>query len=605
MSQANAISRSATDVITAAEWSTPQIMSVDGTNGQNGVSPERPPGRYNIIVSGLPTTAAQCQTAFIGVSYTPSTSVQGDQAWFYVNSYDDPPENGTSAWIKTGTGANDWTNQTAFVDGNLLVSGSITGAKISTQSLIAEDVLSGTIGTGLIDLDGPMIMDADNSAIIAGRSATSANEIDGLFFGRLPNNGFQFSGISSAGGLTQGMTLDNSSGFRLYEPTFYVAAGSETPGFLTYTTSGTRTLQAGRLHRIVVLGAGGGGGGGGDDHDDNGTAGNNGTATVVIISGSPSSNGTYTSNGGLGGAGGLGGDNGASFMQSGEKGFDSFGGSGGSGGSSGGAAGSNGARGAGGGGSAGANHTGFGPRAGEGGRGGRAGQETEIVVDLTGTTNNATINVTSIGIGGTGGRESSGSTKTNFGGTGGSGVVYVSNAFGGYLPYDLTSITQGINPYGFAPYTTTPQSFFFNDSTHYGPFTTRRIIIATMHGNNSQNIDGQVWGDVPGRSFRIDFAAINDVRQVKAGDSGVAGQFFRSENMPTNDSGSIPWEGSTGSGGFPWGGQTRQVRIMMDAGITMDSNSSGRSWIVYGAQIIDDPSDEVWNAAFNQPWLGA
>ena len=274
---------------------------------------------------------------------------------------------------------------------------------------------------------------------------------------------------------------------------------------------------------------------------------------------------------------------------------------GGAGGISGGAAGAPGALGAGGGGSAGANDTSFGRRSGEGGLGGNAGQETEINIDLTAAANDATINVTSIGVGGIGGIENNGSTQTARAGSGGSGAVYVSNAFANYFAFSSEDLITR-NPYQLKEAATTPLNFQFNSATHYGPFTTRRIIVGTMNGNNNENIQGWARADQANRRFRFDMPGVNDSRQVSASDSGVQGDYYRTGNLPTTFG--QRWGGTVGSQGWGWGNQTLPFRLIMDPGITLASNNSGRTWTVYDADIFDDVPENIFGVAFNQGSLG-
>lgn len=531
--------------------------------------------------------------------------VNRDQFWLFASpSAEDPNSTDALVLIYDGT-TSQWIVQDEVIDGNLLVSGTVTAGQIATNTITSDLVAAGQINADLLDLDGPLIMDADNSAIIAGRNESSSDSINGLYFGRAPNSGFQFSGITSSSNIAQGIVLDNSQGLNIYEPILWSASGIDMPGFITYTTTGSRTLAAGAVYRIVVLGAGGGGGGGGDDDNNNATDGTAGTSTVVTISGAPQNNGTYTATGGAGGQGGLGGDRGASRAQAGGAGQASFAGPGGTGGASGGAAGQDSpSRGAGGGGSAGANDSSFGRRAGEGGLGGRAGQETEIVIDLTGTTTDATINVTTIGTGGTGGIENVGSTQTARAGTGGDGAVYVSSAFGGYFAYSITDLLNGVDYYRLPAETTDPASFTITTTNRLGPFAERRIVLGTMQGTDGQNEDLYVSSTTAGRRFRFDWGGLNignlAMQTGTSGERGTNDGFFREDNVGTAEQFLI---NGANSGGHRLNRSHFAFRCVMDPGIQLRSGIGGRNWVIFSRLDVEGVSEISFNIAYNQARL--
>lgn len=106
-----------------------------GDKGEDGASGPRGPGRWNIAVSSLPTNATTVNSAFVSSVGTP---IKSDQAWFYTGTQASPTSQ--SVWIRTSTS---WVEQDEVIDGNLLVSKTITADKISITSL---DALEATLG---------------------------------------------------------------------------------------------------------------------------------------------------------------------------------------------------------------------------------------------------------------------------------------------------------------------------------------------------------------------------------------------------------------------------------------------------------------------------
>ena len=210
--------------------------------------------------------------------------------------------------------------------------------------------------------------------------------------------------------------------------------------------------------------------------------------------------------------------------------------------------------------------------------------------------------ISAIGAGGIGGVENNGSTQTAQAGDGGSGAVYISSAFAGYFPYEINFLIA-ISPYRYNTFATTPTFDSFRDGDNFGPFTTNRIIVCTINGNNSEHIRGIAVADEAGRRMRVDIENVSDSRQVEAGESGIEGQFFRTGSVNTTD-GETAWGGSVGSQGYGWGNQTLRCRIMMDPGITLDSNNSARTWTMYNADVFEDVPEDIFGIAFQQDYLG-
>jgi len=112
--------------------------------GQDGDVGERGPGRWHIGVSSLPTTSSGAHTDFTNAIGDP---VDSDQAWFYTGSQSSPT--GQSVWIyDEGSGpvpSESWQEQTEVIDGNLLVTDTVTADKIDVTDLSAISADLGSI----------------------------------------------------------------------------------------------------------------------------------------------------------------------------------------------------------------------------------------------------------------------------------------------------------------------------------------------------------------------------------------------------------------------------------------------------------------------------
>lgn len=127
----------------------PVIFDGEGSESTPG---ERGPGRFYIGVSTLPTTATQAQTRWNDGTYVdakPSEQIGGDQAIFYLGTID--AQTAQNAWIYNGT---TWVEQTEFIDGNLLVAGSVTADRFVTsatadgQTIVTPNVIQIFSGSG-------------------------------------------------------------------------------------------------------------------------------------------------------------------------------------------------------------------------------------------------------------------------------------------------------------------------------------------------------------------------------------------------------------------------------------------------------------------------
>ena len=132
---------------------TTEVQALDGSDGADGTDGSdgaRGAGRWNIGVTTLPTSSSGANVAFSAV-FGSSFKVDRDQAWFYTGSQSSPTSQ--SVWIYN-LDINTWIEQTEVIDGNLLVSGTITASRlestvISTLGLTIGNLSSAASGARL------------------------------------------------------------------------------------------------------------------------------------------------------------------------------------------------------------------------------------------------------------------------------------------------------------------------------------------------------------------------------------------------------------------------------------------------------------------------
>ena len=112
-----------------------------GSDGSIGTDGDRGPGVWHIGVTTLPNTSAQAATAWDnGSGSQPATEIASDQAWFYTGTQSDPTTQ--AVFIFDGI---DWIEQAQVIDGDLIVSGTITADAIAANTITAEEIAAGTI----------------------------------------------------------------------------------------------------------------------------------------------------------------------------------------------------------------------------------------------------------------------------------------------------------------------------------------------------------------------------------------------------------------------------------------------------------------------------
>ena len=148
--QATAASAGATDTIANTEWGTPRVLAQIGANGTPGTRGSRQLYSNNAAHTSTYTLApndagaasyAVRATQLIATATTgtiPTTPIEGDTVTFtngdnyvYTITYN----SSTTAWVTPGT----------VIDGSLLVTGSVTAAKINSNGLTIRDTAGNVI----------------------------------------------------------------------------------------------------------------------------------------------------------------------------------------------------------------------------------------------------------------------------------------------------------------------------------------------------------------------------------------------------------------------------------------------------------------------------
>lgn len=460
-----------------------------GEAGADGADGARGAGRWNIGVTTLPTTSSGADTEFTSAIGDP---VDQDQAWFYTGDEESPLSQ--NVWIYD-LGTDTWTEQTEAVDGDLVVSGTITGTKLAANTITAGNMnvtslaaISAVLGD--VTINKTLTMENANSSFIGGKSSAGDLYTSGYYFGRKGKGivaatsfetgktyeittvgttdfvtdfgadsntvgeifistadgtgtsgtgyareiGFELT-VSSDGATPSAITISDDRGINLINPTLWT--GTPSSSATVYSSDGKQNI--GVVDSITVTAVGGGGGGGRGSNrywDSTFAAGSDGTSTTVqVYDGDPDTTGTLQATiTAIGGAGGLSNQD-SLYKVSGTAGESSPFGTGGSGGGFQ-TDGANGGIGAGGGGGGYADYVEFGTFKtyyGDSGEGGSAGEFVTQTIDTSGFSNSVYVVLTK-GTGGAGATPSD--SGAGVGGNGGDGYMAVLSDFSG-----LTEIT--------------------------------------------------------------------------------------------------------------------------------------------------------------------
>jgi len=399
----------------------------DGADGADGATGTRGAGwwRYE---TGSSASTAGLSSSTVTTYFTTATGltpVNGDK-FVLTNTL-----NQANAYVYTTS----WAIQSAFVDGDLLVNGTITADKLTVDKLSA---ISADLGD--VTISNTLRLATGSAGFIGGRTSASAYNENGFFVARTDKGGglagFEVSHTSTANNELSGIIHLDNSPMKVFNPEFYL--GGDILGGSATTIS---DVNLGKTSEVImtIVGGGGGGGSGRDDGYGGGTGGASGGSTVVRVrAGSITGTilGTYTALGGNGGA------NANYGNGTGEAGKSTVFGAGGAGGPRN-TAGSNApslSYGAGGGGGGGDASSLF-DASGGAGFGGLAGQTIEVDLDTSAYSTQDIWLEIDVGAGG------NGSTEYNYyGGQGRNGAVTYSSPLGGTTRLVLTDLQQKYIP---------------------------------------------------------------------------------------------------------------------------------------------------------------
>lgn len=252
-----------------SSYSTNQSVTTD-------VAPEgaRGAGRWNIGVSALPTTSSGANTDFVAAIGSP---VDKDQAWFYTGTAANPTSQGV--WLYDASTAV-WIEQDEVIDGNLLVTGTVTANSINADAITGKNVTVGTL---------------TSTSVPTGSQKGARIQADGTMFVGDKNEFFRWDGsvLSVSGEI---VNLDD------FNKTPY-SGGWSSFSATKSLTSKFNDLGGEGLYRICLVGAGGGGAAGGNSGDAlYAKGGSSATAAYFTLDWNGSSSLNFVS--GSGGAGG-------------------------------------------------------------------------------------------------------------------------------------------------------------------------------------------------------------------------------------------------------------------------------------------------------------
>ena len=398
----------------------------DATTNPTLTDGARGAGRWNIGVTTLPTTSSGANTAFVAAIGSP---VDKDQAWFYTGTQSAPTSQ--SVWIYNA-GTIVWAEQNEVIDGNLLVTGTITSDKIDVISLSA---ISAELGD--VNINNTLTLAAGGAGFIGGRTSSSQYDVDGFLVARTDKGsgvkGFEVSHTSVVSNKLSGVIHKDGTNMKVFNPTFYTG-GSISGGVSNIVNSTSTNIgQTDGGIELTIQGAGGGGGSGKDDGGSTATTATAGGATTVQVRANSASGPLLASFTAGGGAAGRDAYVNRSENHDGESTTYGAGGLGGSNNSAGSAplSGAYGSGGGGGGGDAG----GLFDSAGLAGVGGSAGQTIIQSVNTSAYANSDIYLVTTIGALGLGS-----TSNQYFGGNGANGVVTYASPLGGTKNYSTEDL---------------------------------------------------------------------------------------------------------------------------------------------------------------------
>jgi len=329
-----------------SEWQIYPVKVLDATSRNLGVISYTKSGSNKPVLNDATWQAdvILAANAFTGLTY--STHTELGYGATVVITYDDGKLYGTLQVVAT---VDTWVAAPNFLDGNLVVDGTITTDHIAANTIAASDIASNTItaseiATGTITateidvstlnvdemtLNGQLDVSANSGSIAWGKTSFTDQANTGAFLGNDASGepGFQLGDANSyiqyIDGYLYVVNAINTGPPTLGSNQSFTDPSASTAARTYNIPPGTRELT------LDLTGAGGGGGGpngnnslnsatynsatlaidaqygysGNTNHDNAGTAGGNTVATLYDgPDGTGSVIGTYTANGGAGGA---------------------------------------------------------------------------------------------------------------------------------------------------------------------------------------------------------------------------------------------------------------------------------------------------------------
>ena len=162
--QATAFNNSTTDTIAASEFSAAVVGGIGGADGAAGDHGPRGAGRWYVGVTSLPTTSSGADAEFTTALFDP---VDRDQAWFYTGTVSNPTAQ--NVWIYDAT-SDTWNEQEEFIDGDLIVSGTITADRLESTQISTLGLTIGTLSSAAsgarLELKDDRIQVYDSSNVV-------------------------------------------------------------------------------------------------------------------------------------------------------------------------------------------------------------------------------------------------------------------------------------------------------------------------------------------------------------------------------------------------------------------------------------------------------
>lgn len=228
VTRATASGTGATDTLATGEWSAPVLYTQDGINGTNGTR-----GTIVAKITGAwdATTAAAAVSAIAtAAGSTPTTPIKGDIVYYTGGA------NECTVAGSPGT----WGAVAAYIDGSLVVSGTISGTQISATAIDGKTITGATMQTSASSLVDKYVISGSS---IVGYDATDMvrTQIDcHIGYGYFKNT----TSTAAVNGLNTGTGLAGS---------FSAISGS---AILAYATSGYGAeLRGNATQSPLALGA--------------------------------------------------------------------------------------------------------------------------------------------------------------------------------------------------------------------------------------------------------------------------------------------------------------------------------------------------------------